>query len=192
MPQRSKDGARRSRAKTSAGKSLADVTAGASELADVLGLTPRRLQQLVDEDVAVRKGRGTYAVAETVRRYVKSLRAEVEEKKQVGPLDAARIEKLAVDRARAEVALARERGEVVPIEWAVAEFERQTRPIRAGLQTLPSNLTQRVVGRDPGEVRDVIQQVVEDLIANLHGLADDIEADDEDPADDGDDGDGDE
>ncbi len=52
----------------------------ASTIAKLLGVSPRRLTQLVAEGIAIRVGRGRYDLTKTVQNYIAYLKSQVPER----------------------------------------------------------------------------------------------------------------
>jgi phage terminase Nu1 subunit (DNA packaging protein) len=85
------------------------------ELADVLGLTDRRIRELVREGVIDRIDRGQYNLAECVQSYIKYKIDSISKREETGKLseEQARLTKLKADRE--EIELKKLRGEVIPV-----------------------------------------------------------------------------
>ncbi len=82
--------------------------------------------------------------------------------------DEARARKLSAEAELAEVKLARERGQVVAIEDAAAEYERRTTRLRQAVAAVPGTYAQQIVGLETtGEAMRVLRDVVASLLAAL-------------------------
>lgn len=163
----------------------------ADSLSQVLGLTPARVRQLVDEGVFARSGRGAYPFLANVTAYVRYLRERLPgPRKNVaedgGEINSARerallarSQRLMIDLRRAERAR-----RLVPVEEAAAVFGGLVELVRTKLLALPSRAAPLVAGRDKIHVMETLTGLVEESLTDLARTVelepvDDI--DDEDP-----------
>ena len=163
----------------------------ADSLSQVLGLTPARVRQLVDEGTLTRSGRGAYPFLPNVTAYVRYLRERLPgPRKNLGGEDGeinsarerallARSQRLMIDLRRAERAR-----RLVPVEEAAAVFGGLVELVRTKLLALPSRAAPLVAGRDKIHVMETLTGLVEESLTDLSRTvelepADDI--DDEDP-----------
>lgn len=124
-------------------KITVETTATISELAAVLGITTRRIRQLVDEGVIVPVGKNTYPLSGCVQQYIRFLKSSVPEEAEV------EIEK---KRAQAEADLKFSKAKIAAMqaeelegnmhrsEDVAAMTEDLIFAIRSGLLALPGRL----------------------------------------------------
>lgn len=110
-------------------------------IAQVLGITPTRVQQLVKEDGMPQVRRGHYNLVACVQWYIKYWRDRAEAKGAPGDNDSmanAKLRQARADARLAEIELAQAEGELLPL----AEYEKELGAIcdriRGVLSTVPS------------------------------------------------------
>lgn len=124
---------------------------GVKELAKILGITPRRVQQLVEEGVLERDSRGQYTLGDCVRAYCGYLGSR--EPAASTALDAERTKALALQNAIREKAL-------IPYDLAEGLVAEIIGAIRAGESTLPVRIAKSRLDR--AEI-ERITLIVEDM-----------------------------
>lgn len=137
---------------------------GIKQIAEVLNLTPRRIQQLVQEGLP-NKRRGKYDQDECTRFYIRYLQALVEKKAIVGEGGAVlaneREERLRLLRTVAdlrEIELARERGQLVAIEDVEHAMTDLVLVTKARVLAVGARVAPELVGQTS---RVMIQAVIE-------------------------------
>ncbi len=93
------------------------------ELARILGITPRRVRQLASDHGLPRLAEGEYPLAECARWYIGFLQEQLD-KFENPTLRAGRERLVLAQAAREELALARDRGELIPISMYGNELEK--------------------------------------------------------------------
>ena len=117
-------------------------TSTAAELARTLDLSEASIHGLARRGVVVRASRGKYLREESVRRYVRELRAQLEAVK--GGADSAatlRAEKIRVTKAQAdavEIKNAQKRGELLQADEVERTWSDTLRSLSTGLLTIPA------------------------------------------------------
>ncbi len=137
---------------------------GIKQMAEILNLTPSRIQQLVQEGLP-KKLRGKYDRDECAGWYIRYLQALVEKKALVGEggavLASEREERLRLLRADAdlrEIELARERGQLVAIEDVEHEMTDLILVTKARVLAVGARVAPELVGENS---RVMIQAVIE-------------------------------
>jgi phage terminase Nu1 subunit (DNA packaging protein) len=145
------------------------------QVASLLNLTPRRVQQLAKEGVIPKAERGRYQIAGCVRGYIAFLQktAETAQARAAQPvfvdLQKERARKTAAEAELAEIEVAKARGEVV----LVADYE-------AALGTVLDRLTARLRGLPVQlaaagpEAEALAETEVERIIVELSQFDDDV------------------
>ena len=143
------------------------------KLAQAMNLSPRRVQQLVDEGMP-REERGRYELGQCMAWYIRYLQAILERREipQVDAVAAAlRGERQRLTRAQAdreELELQKARAEVIPIAVFEERMAAMITQARQRLLMLPS----RVAGELEGEPRlEIKQRLTRALYAVLNSLA---------------------
>jgi phage terminase Nu1 subunit (DNA packaging protein) len=147
---------------------------GTKRLAEILNLTPRRIQQLVKEGLPKRR-RGKYDQDECTRFYIRYLLALGEKKGILGEGGAVlenerevRLRLLSADADLRELELARTRSQLVAIEDVEHEMADLIRITRARVLTVAAMVAQRLVGETSRVmVQAVIDKATREVLAEL-------------------------
>lgn len=129
---------------------------GTKDMASFLGVTDRRLQQLVDEGIAVREARGKYSALETIGNYISMLKdgggAEVLDSKAQLEAEKVRWTKARADKEETNLAILR--GEIVLIDDACSLLAEEVGSVRAAIEGEDNQLIDKFSGRilEPAEV----------------------------------------
>lgn len=143
-------------------------TVGGQVVADWIGLTARRVQQLADEGVIPKVGRGAYPLMESVQAYCKFMRGQggADEENGVGDLASERAALAKAQRERTELQNAVLRKELIPTDAAVKIMQTLAVAMKTRLLSLPDVVKQRhpdvsLVARDEmaGLIEDALRQV---------------------------------
>lgn len=115
-----------------------------AQLAALLGLTTRRVNQLAEEGIAVREKHGEFNGPASVQAYIDSLtnRSKDQEGKIDKEREEARLKKEQADTQ--EFKNAKLRKELLPIEEVTRAWSEQITSIRSGLLAVTSRVRQRV------------------------------------------------
>lgn len=145
-----------------------------TDMATLLGLSERRVNQLAREEVAVKVAPGTFNAPATIANYIKSIDAKAQAK--ASSLDA-EMQLARQRRAQAdalELRNERTRGEMIPADVVDREWSEIVRRIRSGVLSLPSRIRASIsfLDADHGEIIDRECRLV------LRILADDNDTDD--------------
>lgn len=98
---------------------MSNLTWGTTRMAKFIDVTPRRLQQLVQEGVIPKcEGRGRYNPVAVNLAYVRFLRDRAQSPEESdSEFFAVKLAKLKAEREQIELANAKFRGEFYPVEW---------------------------------------------------------------------------
>lgn len=155
----------------------------ASVLAECFGVSKRRVQQLADEDVAVKVRRGTYDLAASVKNYIDYMTRTgrtTEQKKY----DDIRAEHEAVKMRKTELTVMRMEGKL----HLAADVERlwgnMAATVKSRMLGIPIKLAPQLTGlTDTAEVQEIMQREITDALNEVSGYDpadyDDYEPDDE-------------
>lgn len=148
-----------------------ETTVSLAELAVVLGLTSKRIRQMVEEGIMSTSGKNAYPLAECVQNYSKFLRQQMPSKEDV---------KIEQSRRKAEVTMKVSKAEIVRLELQelkgkmhrAEDIEAITEDlvyaIRGALLAIPGRLAVDVVGVESAAeaseiIRAEIYKVMEEL-----------------------------
>lgn len=119
-------------------------------IAELLGVSVRRLQQLSDEGYVSRLAHGKYPLVGAVQGYIKFLKSRQPQEKS----ERARLE--GAQRAKIEMQLRRQRGELLPAAMADETLNVASNIFIGELDGRASRLANEIAGKDPPAARDLI------------------------------------
>lgn len=161
------------------------------QLADVLGVTTRQIRNLEARGLPIDESTGTklYPKRQCQRWYIEFKQEEAlgrAEREQTTDLEEAQRRKVLAEARLAEIKVLREEGRLVPLETVEAIHAETGDRLRAVLVNAPSNYAIHLerAGVEPAVAQEILEQLAEELIRALRGVADDLEADDGDTSDD--------
>lgn len=143
-----------------------DGTVGVEDVAEWLGVTPRRVQQLAAEGVIPRDGHGRYTLKAVVQAYCRHM----------GSIAAGRGDD---DLSRERARLAREQankyerenalatGEIVPKQDVVAGMQAVFAHVRARVLAIPSRAAPLVEGLSAPKIREKLTELVNEACDEL-------------------------
>lgn len=138
------------------------------EVAAWLNLTPRRIQQLAQQGVAVKAGRGKYHLKKSVQGYVRFLSDQVDRTGSSEELAQERLLTARAERQKKEIELARVLGTVISHEHHERLLSDAFELVRARLRHIPGKVAPRLVGLE--EARDAQAVLVREVDEALRGL----------------------
>lgn len=147
-----------------------ETTVTLSEMAVILGLTSRRIRQLVEEGVFQTNERNAYPLAETVQDYIKFVGKGLSDKdvkiEQVRRASEAKFKRARADKAELEIKELR--GTMHRAEDVAAMTEDLTFSIRSALSALPGRLAISVTAaKTPAEAAEIIRKEVNTMMLEL-------------------------
>jgi hypothetical protein len=141
-----------------------DGTHSVTEVARLLDVTPRRLQQMAREGIVPLPDRGRYDTARCVRGYIKFLRGEMGERLE------AKLRREAAMADRAELEVARTKGEI--IENAKRWLAGRVAEVRTVIERWPERVAALLaadLGADPEQVYLGLERHTRELLLELAG-----------------------
>ncbi|EDW0215253.1 TPA: terminase small subunit [Escherichia coli] len=121
---------------------LTDMMVTDADLSELTGLSSRRIRQLVESGRLTRAGRNRYQLAEVFMALVE----EMSGGDKASELTAERVRKLRAEATLAELELAKQRGEVAPIEEFQSVWANRFTIIRANMLQLPQRVVTMLIG----------------------------------------------
>ena len=136
-----------------------------SELADLFGLSKRRIQQLAKDGIIRTSGRDKYPLRECVQAYIAYLKAYPTESASVQDLEYRKLKAETEERQakaeRAQLELDVRRGELISREDMHREWTGRCVELRAAMLGLPNELGFRFTDDD---TRALVEEVSEDFV----------------------------
>lgn len=135
-----------------------------SQLADLLGMTDRRVRQYVQQGIMIRDGQ-KYPMRENIRRYTDYLKANPSESADVDDLKTQKLRAETKEReAKAEKAqldLDVRRGELISRKDMYREWVGRCVELRSAMMALPGEIGFRFTDE---ETRALVEEVTEDFV----------------------------
>ncbi len=148
-----------------------ETTVSLSELATVLGLTSKRIRQMVEDGTIVIEEKNQYPLADSVQAYIKFLQKSLPSAEDVKLAKATRVAESTIKASRAKVAsleASELTGKMHRAEDVMRVTEDMLFSFRSGLNALPGRLAVDVVDcKTPAEASEVIKREVHKLMREL-------------------------
>ena len=149
------------------------------ELASLLELTPRRIQQLAKEGTFPKIERGKYALDECVRAYVQYWQERAEGRFTESELDQTRLQKEHLEVRKRAVQVARAEGSVVGLDDHEEVIRKLLGAVRAVLLGIPGAWSARVVGiGTPVEGLVLMTKLADEVVEGVAASANTFEIED--------------
>lgn len=143
------------------------------EIAKHIGVTPKYVQDLINEGVIDRKDRGTYDINECRDAYIKKLREAAAGRANSGDLnltdERARLAKEQADAKEMENAITR--GELVYIEDVAKRVEVALSKVKTKMLAIPTKVAPEAAAADNAkEVQALIERHIIEALNELSGI----------------------
>lgn len=142
------------------------------ELAELLGVTPRRIQQLVDEGVVIKNGRGKYEGARSVQNYIhyqlNVFQGKLEREGEVDYLNERALHEKA-KREKAELELAVIKNELHRADDIRDIMSDMLVAFRSKILAMPSKLAPQLVGHT--EIAVIMEAITKEAHEALSELS---------------------
>jgi phage terminase Nu1 subunit (DNA packaging protein) len=147
-------------------------TVGTSELATILGVSPRRIQQLSDENVLPSLSRGKWELPACVQAYVAykmvTVRSELTGDETDEQLKAEKLRKLTAEADIREDLRDRQRAKLFHADDVIHVLGDCMSQIKAKILALPARLTLQLVGhKEPAVVNELLTGAVTELLNDI-------------------------
>ncbi|OKO90741.1 hypothetical protein AC629_04005 [Bradyrhizobium sp. NAS80.1] len=150
-----------------------DMTVSDAVLASLAGVSARRIRQLAEDGRLERIGQNKYPLGASIRALLEDAAGSGSE------LQRQRTRKVAADAERAELEVAKAKGEVAPIAEIERVWETKFAMIRQVMTTIPARVANRIVGeKDERRIKDLLRDEIYDGL--MRGAAAEINIGDED------------
>lgn len=138
-------------------------------LSEVLGISVRRIQQLVQEQIIhAPQTHGRYDAASSVTGYIRYLRTQADT--NGGELTQERCRLIRAKREKIELCTAKLRGELVPAADVSSEWQSMVTCVRDRLLAIPDRAAPLLVAKDEHAIertlRDMVWEALDELVAD--------------------------
>lgn len=141
---------------------------GLTVLADWMGLTTRRVLQLVEEGIAIKEARGKYPLMQNVTSYIEHLKRLAEGTGRKSELGHEKLLTARIERRRRELEFAEQEGSLVTVEAHRAALAEALDLVRSNIRNLPGAIAPRLVGLDDArDVQLVLMPAVDDALRSI-------------------------
>ena len=143
---------------------------GADRVAQALNLTPRRVQQLVDEGMP-RESKGQYDLGKCMYWYIRFLQDALQRRELPDDEKAERLRLTKAKADRAELDLSVARGQLIPIEVFEERLSAMIMAARQQLLALPARIAPRLEGEDRSSIKSDLESELKHALTGLakHG-----------------------
>ncbi len=142
----------------------------AAKLAKALNVSERRVRQLVEAGIIQRESHGHYDLAKCLLAVARTKADRLPEPAaEIPGLTAERERRLRVQRERDEIRLAKERGELIPLETFRAEVSEAFRTVRDRLLSLPARMAPQLEGESRGVIFERLDAEIREMLTSLSG-----------------------
>ncbi len=145
---------------------MTDEHCGATYLADVLGLTRRRVQQLVKTGVIARVSRGKYDLRQSVQAYIAFLQRSGSSMNYHD----AKAKRETAEASMAEMRLRQMRGDLLPREVVEDEVARCISNCKSRFLGLPTKAAPVVIGMDEAAAKTILKEMIYEALDELSAL----------------------
>lgn len=140
---------------------LADMLVTDADLAELSGLSARRIRQLVEAGRLTKAGRNRYQLSEVFMALVEELAGG----DKSAELTAARVRKVNADADRAELELAKAKGEVAPVADMQSVWASRCVIIRQNMMQLPARVVSQLINEpDERRFKAVLRGEIEEVL----------------------------
>jgi phage terminase Nu1 subunit (DNA packaging protein) len=140
----------------------------AEDLARVFQVSTRRLYQLAEKGILPRPRNGRWPLREATGAYIQHLLSGGLEKRGAGATGASERARLAAaQRERIELKLAREKGELIPVESYKTELRTVLGFVRDALLGLPKRVAPLLAQKPEHEILPQLEGAVRDALVSL-------------------------
>lgn len=136
-----------------------------SELADLLGVTERRIQQLAKDGTIPRSGRGLFDLKSAVKTYCAFLRDSAQGKTGDKELKAEKLRLTKAQADKADLEVSKRRGELVAISDVQQAWNTIAVELRAAMLAIPSRVASQA--SLPNDTTSIIDSEIRAALESL-------------------------
>jgi phage terminase Nu1 subunit (DNA packaging protein) len=153
-------------------KNLDGIVVNTKVLANIFGVTERRVRQMVEEEIIERIGHGRYNLQDSIKKYIAFLRAssnvESDNIKLKESLDYEKFLHEKAKREKAELELAHIKGTMHHASEVERVMTRMLSDFRAKLLALPSKVAPMLIARkEIAVIQDILQKEIYEALQEL-------------------------
>jgi phage terminase Nu1 subunit (DNA packaging protein) len=157
---------------------------GLNELTSWMGVTSRRVLQMIEEGIVTKEGRGKYPLKSNVTNYIEHLKRLAEGTGRRSELGHEKLLTARIERQRKELQFAQQEGSLVTVESHRAAMAEVFDLVRSNIRNLPGAIAPRLVGLDDArDVQQLLAPAVDDTLRAIVGRAETRISDDGLPVD---------
>jgi hypothetical protein len=146
---------------------------GLKELATWMGVTTRRVIQMVEEGIIPKAGRGKYPLKQCMIGYVTHLQQMTEKRGSTSELSEEKLLTARIERKRRELEYAAVEGSLITVEAHEQAIAEALDLVRSNLRNLPGSVGPRLVGLDDArDVVGILAPAVDDAMRSIVAEAD--------------------
>ena len=137
-------------------------------LSKLLGITPRRIQQLADLEIVERDDKGFYK-SSAIAAYISYVKSETRSKpKEIGEKDREQARLYAAQANEKELKVLQLKGELIPVEQFQFVLTSMIRGARTKLLALPTNIAPQLIGvQTMTDAVDILQTAMYAALTDL-------------------------
>lgn len=155
---------------------LAEMLVTDADLSELTSLSSRRIRQLVETGRLTKTARNRYQLTEVFMALVEELAGG----DKSAELTAARVRKVNADADRAELELAKAKGEVAPIQDMESVWSARCAIIRANMLNLPGRVVSQLIGEtDERRFKAVLREEIRTILTDAANANIEVEEDEE-------------
>lgn len=142
-------------------------------IAQLLCITPRRVQQLVKEGVLRKDTRGQYPLVTNVQGYIRYLQEESRQGAAGSPeMRDSKVRHAAAKADRAEMEVQRLRGELVGVQEVIEAWANIFTLFKSRMRAIPSDVAPTVrLAKTDGQAQELLRQLIDDALRELSETA---------------------
>jgi phage terminase Nu1 subunit (DNA packaging protein) len=149
--------------------------ASTAELSKILKISERRIRELVADGVLPRESRGSFDLTACTSAYIEFLNQPETQERRAAALGGSGSKKITSARAdliraqaeRAELRLAKERGELISVQVYQREVGGAFRAVREGFLNLPYHIAPHLVGLSEQEMFAKLTAEIREVLTRL-------------------------
>lgn len=143
---------------------LNDMLVTDAELSELAGVSARRIRQLTETGRLTKADRNRYQLSEVFMALVEEMAGG----DKAAELTAERVRKLKADATRAELLVAKECGEVAPLDQVTEMVSLAFANVRANMLSLPGRVVSQLIGEhDERRFKRVLTDEIKIILTNL-------------------------
>ena len=142
-------------------------------MCEIMGITPRRIQQLAKQGILRRDSKGKFPFAPTISDYLDFLRGHAANANQAIDFNVEKARKTKAEADIAEIAAAKAKGEVVDLRDVERNLEFVFAEVKSNIRNVPQRVAPRIIGET--EEYRIKEAILDELDQAMDSMADGID-----------------